>query len=361
MTQQLALSVFRVTATSIALGICVLVSSCSPQSSTAKQPQPVSSPTATNQLDPQVQTLLQQMATNQPPSGNQPLTPEAAIAAEREGYRQVIPLAGKPEEVYNIADRQISNSIPIRIYTPSAQKNLPILVYFHGGGFSSGGLDTHDTPLRALANRSGCIVVSVAYRLAPEHPFPAGIEDAYTATKWVSENAKSLGGDPARVAVGGDSAGGTIATVVTQMARDRQSPPIAYQVLIYPNTDATMSSASWRELGNKEYVLTTQGTTENYARYIPEGVDREQPYISPLKSSDLSNLPPAFILTAEFDPLRDEGEAYAERLRQADVTVKVTRYPGMIHGFFQMGGVIDRGNAAIEDVAEALRTSLATN
>lgn len=322
----------------------------------------MSSPNSTHQLDLQVQDLLKQMSANRPAAPDRPLSPEAEIAAYREGYRQTIPLAGEPEQVYNIDDRQIPSAIgtiPVRIYTPRAAQNLPVFVYFHGGSFTAGGLDTHDTPLRALANRADCIVVSVAYRLAPEHPFPAGIEDAYTATEWVSQNARSFGGDPTRISVGGDSAGGTIATVVSQMARDRKAPAILYQVLIYANTDATMSSASWRELGEKGYVLTTQGMKENYARYIPEGVNQEHPYISPLKACDLSNLPPAFILTGEFDPLRDEGEAYAARLRQAGIPVKTMRYPGMIHGFFQMGGIIDQGNQAIADVAATLKTAFA--
>lgn len=315
-----------------------------------------------DRLDPQVQSLLEQMAASRPPAAERPLPPEAAISAERAGCLQTIPLAGKPEQVYNVDDRQIpstTGTIPIRIYTPGAAQNLPILVYFHGGSFTAGGLDTHDTPLRAIANRADCIVVAVAYRLAPEHPFPAGIEDAYTATKWVADNARNFGGDPARIAVGGDSAGGAIATVVSMMARDRQIPSIMYQVLIYPSTDATMSSAAWQEFGDKGYVLTTQGMKENYDRYIPQGSDRQQPYISPLKANNLSNLPPAFILTAEFDPLRDEGEAYAERLKQAGISVTVTQYPGMIHGFFQMGGVIERGNQAIADVAANLKNVFA--
>lgn len=313
------------------------------------------------QLDPQVQALLRQRAANRPPAPKSPLSPTEAIATERNGYRQTIPLAGKPEAIHKVENSSIpgtAGTIPIRIYTPRVAQDLPVLVYFHGGGFALGDLDTHDTPLRTLANRVDCIIVSVAYRLAPEHPFPAGIEDAYAATQWVSQNAKAIGGDTTRIAVAGDSAGGTIATVVTKMARDRRTLSIAYQVLIYPNTDTTLSSTSWQELGSRGYVLTTDRKKQSYERYIPQEVDPQHPYISPLQG-DLSNLPPAFLITGEFDPLRDEGEAYAKRLQQAGVSVKAKRYNGMIHGFFQMGGVIDQGNQAISDVAMTLKEAFA--
>lgn len=315
----------------------------------------------TAQLDPQAQALLNQLAamTAQAPTPASPLSPEEELAAARQGYRATIPLAGSPEAVFKVEDRQITGpegNIAVRIYTPQDLGNLPILVYFHGGGFTSGDLDTHDTPLRALSNRVGCIIVSVAYRLAPEHPFPAAPEDCYAVTKWVAEHAEEIGGDKTRVAVGGDSAGGDLAAVVCLMARDRGGPAIVYQVLLYPDTDLTESSASWMEFANtNKPIISRDGKLASIAMYVPEGVDVKNPYVSPLYAQNLSKLPPAFIITGEFDPQRDEGEAYAARLGQASVPVASKRYDGMIHGFFQMAGALNAGKMVIEETAAALK------
>lgn len=317
----------------------------------------------TTQLDPQAKALLNQIAAEQAkaPALARPLSPVEQLAADRDGYRAVISLAGPPEPVNKVVDRQIPGpavDIPVRIYTPGDGENLPVLVYFHGGGFTSGGLDTHDAPLRVLANRVGCIIVVVDYRLAPEHPFPAAPEDAYAATKWVAEHTAEIGGS-ARIAVGGDSAGGNLAAVVALMAHDRGGPALVYQVLIYPNTDATLSSAPWQELGTKGYILTTDGMASSFAQYLPQGTNKKNAYVSPLYAADVKNLPPALVITGECDPLRDEGEAYAKRLQEAGVPVESRRYEGMIHGFFQMAGVLDQGKKVIEETAASLCSAFA--
>lgn len=311
------------------------------------------------QLDPQAQALLEQMAMAAAVSDR--LSPEEKLIAARESHRAVIPLGGEPEPVRNVYERQIpseSGNIPVRIYAPNADQ-APVLVYFHGGSFMSGDLDTHDTPLRALANKVGCIIVAVAYRLAPEHPFPAAPEDCYTVTKWVAENADEIGVDKTRIAVGGDSAGGDLAAVFCLMARDRGNPAIMYQVMLYPDTDLTESSASWMELADSNKpIITREGKLASIAMYVPEGVDITNPYVSPLYA-EVSKLPPAFIVTGGFDPQRDEGEAYAARLEQAGVTVVSKRYKGMIHGFFQMAGVLDAGKELIAETAAVLKDAFA--
>lgn len=290
-----------------------------------------------------------------------PLPPDAdLVQLVREGYRQTIPLAGEAEAVEAVEDYNISSVTPtigLRLYRPQANKNIlkPVLVYFHGGGFISGGFDTHDRPLRALANASNCAIAAVEYRLAPEFPFPAAPEDCFAALQWVTQNAKRLRIDAAKVAVGGDSAGGLLAAVVCLMCRDRNvNPPIA-QVLVYPNTDLAIDTPSWYELDFLHPNRSRENFLSQIAMYVPGLDNREQPYASPLRAPNVSGLPPALIITAELDPQRDEGEAYAQRLREGGCLVTHTRYPGVVHGFFQMGGVIASGRIAISEVAQYLR------
>ena len=198
----------------------------------------------------------------------------------------------------------------VRIYAPDAAAPLPVLVYFHGGGWVLGNLDTSDAQCRSLTNAIGCVTVSVDYRLAPEARFPAAVEDCYAATRWVADNASELGCDSKRVAVGGTSAGANLAAVVPLMARDRGHPSLAYQVLVYPITDGSMDTSSYRE--NAEgYFLTAGAMAWFWKHYINDDRDRSHPYAAPLNAADLSGLPPALVITAEYDPLRDEGEAYA--------------------------------------------------
>jgi acetyl esterase len=246
----------------------------------------------------------------------------------------------------------------VRIYKPEGRPPLPALVYFHGGGWVIGSLETHDGACRELANRIGCAVVSVDYRLAPESRYPAAAEDCYAATQWVAENAKALGVDAKRIAIGGDSAGGNLAAVVALMARDRGGPALRHQLLIYPVTDADFERASYRE--NAEgYLLTTKAMAWFWGHYVPELAQRQDGYAAPLRAKDLAGLPPAFVLTAEFDPLRDEGEAYAKRLAQAGVPTRLQRYDGAIHGFFAMGVLSQVARTAIDDAIAEVRAALA--
>ncbi|MEN8159131.1 MAG: alpha/beta hydrolase, partial [Myxococcota bacterium] len=234
---------------------------------------------------------------------------------------------------------------------------LPALVYFHGGGWVIGSIDTHDGSCRDLANRIGCVVVSVDYRLAPENPYPAAAEDCYAATKWVSENAAAVGVDPGRIAIGGDSAGGNLTAAVALMARDRGAPALRHQLLVYPVTDADFSRPSYRE--NAEgYLLTTKAMEWFWGHYVPDPARRQDAYAAPLRAPDLSGLPPAFVLTAEYDPLRDEGEALAARLEQAGVPTRLTRYEGAIHGFFAMGLLAEVARRAVDDAVAELRQAL---
>lgn len=273
----------------------------------------------------------------------------------RKAYLFYPALSGAAEHVFRVDNRAIpgpAGNIPIRLYIPREGQGLPIFVFFHGGGFVAGSLDSHDTPLRAVANRCGCVVVSVAYRLAPENPYPAAPEDAYSATKWVSEHAADFGGDARLIAVGGDGAGGNLAAVVTLMARDRGGPHLIYQVLIYPTLNAIMQASRYV---SKDPILTPDARTAILAAYVPLTKNLEDPYISPTSEKSLKNLPPAFMVTDEDDPARDEGDAYAKQLAVDGVPVKVSRYPNMIHNFFLMAGELDAGKKAIDEISDALK------
>jgi acetyl esterase len=235
---------------------------------------------------------------------------------------------------------------------------LPLLVFFHGGGWVVGDIATHDTVCRHLANRAECAVVSVDYRLAPEHKFPAAVDDAYTATAWVAENAAALGVDAGRLAVGGDSAGGNLAAVVCLMARDRGAPRISYQLLVYPATDAAMRHESIARFA-EGHVLTRATMRWFYEQYLPSPEDAADWRVSPLVAADLAGLPPAYVLTAGYDPLCDEGDAYAARLAAAGVPVEHRRFPGQIHGFTTNGKIIRAADAALDEAAASLKTGLA--
>ena len=308
-------------------------------------------------LDPQAKAVLDQFA-----SMGGPQLHEMSVAQARELILGMVALAGEPESVARVENRTVPGSagqIPVRIYTPVGTAPFPVLVYFHGGGWVIGNLDTHDGICRSLANRVGCLVVSVDYRLAPEHTFPAAPEDCYAATRWLAEHAGSLGGDKGRIAVGGDSAGGNLAAVVALMARDRGGPKLAFQLLVYPATDTDFETRSYRE-NSEGYFLTRADMVWFWNHYAPRDEDRRNPYAAPLRAASLRGLPPALVITAEFDPLCDDGNAYAARLREDGVPVRLSQQDGLIHGFFQMGAVIDRGRASVDEASRALKDAFAT-
>lgn len=266
-------------------------------------------------------------------------------------------LSGRPEPVQRVEELEVAGGagpVPGRLYRPAGCEGGPLLLWFHGGGFVGGGLNSHDVPLRALANRAGCAILSVAYRLAPAHPFPAAVEDAAASIGWAAANAGSLGLDAARIMVGGDSAGGSIATAGIMLA----GQPVALQILVYPDTDARagINHPSWSMFDG--IVLDRAGKEIVLDQYLPPGIDRTQPHASPvLAPPDLLRiLPPTLVVTAEFDPQRDEGERYADQLRGAGVRVALTRIPGMIHGFLQMAGVLKQGRQLLDEMAAAIRS-----
>ena len=303
-------------------------------------------------LDPQTRVLLEQMA-----KAN--LTPYEAMSPQ-EARRQMSLgscFAEQRPEISAWEDRQIPglrDPIRIRIYRPSAHAVLPVVMFFHGGGWVMGSIETHDVYCRQLALASGWAVVSADYRLAPEHKFPAGLEDAYAATRWVAEHAGEIGVDARRIAVAGDSAGGNLAAAVALLARDRGCPPLAFQLLLYPVLDYDFDTPSYRQNATG-YHLTRAAMIWSWQHYLNDHQDGRMPYASPLRADDLSGLPTALIMTAEYDPLRDEGEAYAQRLRAANVTVTLKRYDGLIHGFARRTNVLDRARDAMQDVAAALQ------
>jgi len=283
------------------------------------------------------------------------LTPEQA-----RDMRMTAPPA-TPTPVGAVEDRTIPGSgeaIPLRIYSP-AQQTLPgALVYFHGGGWVIGDLDSHDETCRRLCSGAGLKVIAVHYRRAPETTYPGAAEDCYTATQWVASNATMLGIDPACLAVGGDSAGGNLAAAVALMARDRSGPALRFQLLIYPVTDADFERPSYHENG-EGYLLSRRGMQWFWDQYVPDLDQRHEAYASPLRAARLDGLPPALVQTAGYDPLRDEGEAYAEALKAAGVAVRATRYEGLIHGFFGMQDAIPATRPALQEAITALREHLA--
>jgi acetyl esterase len=248
----------------------------------------------------------------------------------------------------------------VRLYVPGGQPTeapAPLLVYFHGGGWVIGDLDTHDGLCRFLADHSGCRVLSVDYRLAPEFPFPLPLEDAVAAFAWAHENAASLGADPTRMAVGGDSAGGNISTALCLQNRDAGNPQPAMQLLLYPVTDAVGGQQS-RDTYAEGFLLTREDMKWFEDHYIPDGIDDADPRTSVMRAEDVSGLPPAYVATAGFDPLRDEGEIYAARMREAGVQVVLQRHAGMIHGFGNLTAICPSARTAMLEVAGALRMGL---
>lgn len=277
--------------------------------------------------------------------------------ARRELEESATILAPRPRAMTSVEDRRIpgpGGTIPVRIYRPhGVGRPAPALVFFHGGGFVLGSLDSHDPPCRALADDARCVVIAIDYRLAPEHKFPAAVDDCVAAFRWVAANAASLGIDPARIAVGGDSAGGNLSAVVSLETRRDDARP-CFQLLIYPATDMTMSMPSVRQMG-KGFFLEHDTMLWFIDHYLRDERDKRDPRASPLFEDDLRDQPPAFVATAGFDPLRDEGEAYANRLRDAGVPVTYRCYTSLFHGFFSTSGGIEAARPALVEAAAALR------
>jgi acetyl esterase len=274
------------------------------------------------------------------------------------GFRQ---LAGDPEPVARIEDIRIPGNpeIPVRLYLPDGQRPLPVVVYFHGGGWIAGSCDDSDAPVRMLANRSGCAIVSVGYRLAPENKYPAALDDSYAAVKWASENGDGFGWDGRKLAVAGDSAGGNLAAAVVLRARDEDGPAIRFQVMVYPVLDHDYENGSYKQFGESWGIITRNDMASFHCQYVSHPNQLDLPYVSPCRCTDLSGLPNALIILAEADPLRDEALDYARRLQASGVAVENKVYTGMIHGFWQMGGVLPQGRDAIEKAGRDLRACFA--
>jgi acetyl esterase len=302
-------------------------------------------------LDPAAQNLLTMLEQMNLPKIEDLSAPEA-----RELIAAMRTMEPPAPELAKVEDLSIED-VPVRVYTPAVDADgpLPILVWFHGGGWVIGSVADSDGTTRRLADQSGAIVVSVDYRLAPEHKFPTPVDDCVAVARWVLEKGAELGGDPSRVAVGGDSAGGNLAAIATQELRGR----FVYQLLVYPATDLGMRHPSIEE-NSDGYFLTKANMSWFLGHYL-DGTNAsvDDPKVSPLLASDWTGLPPALVLTCEYDPLRDEGELYAGKLEDAGVTVQVHRYPGMIHGFFGMSGLIPASDEAIAESAAALRQAFA--
>jgi acetyl esterase len=289
-----------------------------------------------------------------------PPTHTGTVESAREAFAAFAQLGSPETPGVATNDRVIpgpEGELPIRVYTPPGDAPMPVLVFFHGGGWVIGSIQTHDRTCRELAMQAGCIVVSVEYRLAPEHKFPAAVEDAYAATDWVVKHAAELGGDSSRVGVGGDSAGGTLAAVSCLMARDRGGPTLVFQLLIYPGTDYVFDDESCRQ--NAEGLLLTVADMHWFMdHYKRDAADEENPYLAPLRAKSLAGLPPALVITGEYDPLRDQGEAYGRRLQADGVKVTLRRYDGLVHGFIGMTAIVDAARVAMEETAATLRQAL---
>jgi acetyl esterase len=310
-------------------------------------------------LDPQAANVIELVIKSGRPAYHQ-LSPKDARQLFRETRPASTPPAPQIGDVRDLTADGPLGPIPLRVYRPAGMtdsRRLPALVFFHGGGWVIGDLETHDVACRQITAEAGVSVIAVDYRLAPEHKFPAAVDDAWAATRWIAAHAAELGIDADRLAVGGDSAGGNLAAVVSLLARDAGAPRIRLQILTYPVTDLASESRSYEELADG-YMLTRDGMRWFRAHYLGKEEDAADWRVSPLRAPSLAGLPPALVITAGYDPLRDEGEAYARRLREAGVTVDAVCFGGMIHGFVPMGRLIDTAFRAVALIAGSLRYGL---
>jgi acetyl esterase len=309
-------------------------------------------------LHPQVVQLLERAAKSQlPPYWQVPATVARRLYRDVRGPLQPDPPA--VEASWLLLAPGKAGVVPVRAYRPKGaakDETLPALVYFHGGGWVIGDLDTHDVVCRTLANAARCAVFSVEYRKAPEAPFPAAVEDCFSAFEFIHENSNSLKVNPNQLATGGDSAGGNLATVVALMARDAKGPPLAFQLLIYPGTDQRMGHPSIDRNGDG-YLLTKKTMEYFRGHYLPNKADYTDWRASPLLAKTLAGLPPAYVLTAGYDPLLDEGKAYFEKLRKDGVSAEYREYSDMVHGFITSGRVLDTANTALAECARVLRSA----
>jgi acetyl esterase len=308
-------------------------------------------------LDPHAQRLLDMLAMT---SSVDALC--LSVNDRRDLFRKLMSLSESNVPVLRIENRALpgpGGPINTRVYTPIAPlvDQLPGLVYLHGGGLVAGSLDTHDSMCRTLANETGCRLISVDYRLAPEHKFPAAVMDSYAAAIWVVEHATELGIDRDRIVVAGDSAGATLAAIICQLARRAQRVHLAAQLLLCPITDFAAEAASRLEFA-EGYLLDKSIMDRDREHYLPVGTDATDPLVSPLRASELSGLPPAYVHTAEFDPVRDEGRAYADRLARAGVKVNYTCHAGMIHLFYGMASTIPYARTALKRIGSEVRSAL---
>ncbi len=305
-------------------------------------------------LHPQAVKFLDTYARlNSPPLETTPVAESRALLASGTG---IFPNCPELASVDDVFIPRPGGPLLLRIYRPKQTVNRGACLYFHGGGWVLNSVQTHDDFVRRLTDAAGCVCVSVEYRLAPEHPYPAAVDDAYAALEWMAANGTEWDVDPTRLAVAGDSAGGNLAAAVCLVTRDRNGPPIRQQVLAYPITDCDFTRPSYRE--NAEgYFLTTSQMRWFWDHYCPDPERRREPYASPIYATSLSGLPPAFIFTAEFDPLRDEGEAYAAALQAAGVPVRFRRFDGMIHAFLRRVTTFDAAREALREIAEVLWTA----
>lgn len=303
-------------------------------------------------LDPVVRGILDFMATRD--------VPALETLSPQEARRLPFTQSGPPEPCARVENHVIpgpNGDVPLRVYTPAGERPFPVLVYFHGGGWVIGNLESHDSICRALTNAANCVTVAVEYGLAPEHKFPEPVDEAYAAIAYVAAHGAEFGADGRRLAVAGDSAGGNLAAVVSLMARERGGPAITAQALIYPVTNFDFTTDSYRDNG-AGYLLPETTMRWFWNHYLRGASDGSHEYASPLRAKDCTGLPQALVITAQYDVLRDEGEAYARRLKDAGVNTLLHCYDGMPHNFFAMSGILPQGRAAIDEVAAFLRRTL---
>lgn len=303
-------------------------------------------------LHPKLEEFLKQIER----SGQKPFS-EMSIGEMRQATKNFSAFQGEKEEIFRVVSHYIqakNHEYLIKIYSPSDDQKLPVVLFFHSGGYVKGDVEYSDATCRRLANGSHAIVVSVNYRLAPEHPFPAALEDGFHALCWVYHHIASYGGNPHKIAVVGESAGGNLAAAVGIKTYLESGPSLCYQVLIYPQLDYTFSFSSHRQFG-EGYFLTEEALSFYRQCYLPKDVDRKQELISPYFTKHYAHLPPLYMITAEYDPLRDEGEAFAHQLKTAGVQVTYHCFPGMLHGFLSMGTLVEDGRQALHMICDKLR------